>query len=294
MSESRVKQILEEWRAVANAASRSAEAPRPPRQAGSFAIAGAAVLVVLVVVALLIRGVQVFGGPASNGLGSQPSATPLVADVASPSPAETTSTSPTNVPSPSVPETSSPSPTAVVSPSPTAVATLLLLPNPGGTCVASQLVLGQATSQYEPSTFFSSHVGVRQPVRNAGADCMLTLPTVIGFADPSGPFQAVEVGNLAQQVCTKAPPGAGVDRVCKFVNPTSFQVKSGQTVTIEFNASWVNGDNPGLTPPPCAPTISDVTRAQFPLASGSITIEWDTALGGVCGSPPSVSVTVIS
>jgi hypothetical protein len=153
-------------------------------------------------------------------------------------------------------------------------------------------VVGQATSQYETGTIVSSHVGIRQPVQNTGADCVLELPQVVGFADQTGAFQAVEVGNLGQEVCKNAPPGAGVDRICNDVYPTSFQVKSGQTVTIEFNASWYNGNNPGFTPPPCAGTVSDVTRAEFPLASGSIEIAWDTALLEVCTSPSSVSVTV--
>jgi hypothetical protein len=172
------------------------------------------------------------------------------------------------------------------------VASSVPLPNPGGTCMANQFVVGQATSQGEPATIGTIHVGLRQPLQNTGADCVLALPTVIGFASPSGPFQAVEVGNLGQEVCKKAPPGAGVDRTCKYVNPTSFRVKSGQTVTIEFNAWWWSGDIADHTPPPCPGMISGVTRAEFPLASGSIDIVLDTALGEVCGSPPSVSVTV--
>ena len=194
--------------------------------------------------------------------------------------------------SPSLTAEASPNPTESASPIPTEVASSVPLPNPGGTCSASQLVVGQATSQYETGTIVSSHVGIRQPVQNTGADCVLELPQVVGFADQSGAFQAVEVGNLGQEVCKNAPPGAGVDRICKDVYPTSFQVKSGQTVTIEFRASWYNGNNPGFTPPPCAGTVSDVTRAEFPLASGSIEIVWDTALAEVCTSPSSVSVTV--
>ena len=296
MPESRVKQILDEWRAVANAAERPMEAPRPPRQAGSLGIAVAAVVVVVVLAALLIRGAQVFSVPSNTGLGPQSSTAPLGADVASPTPPQTASPNSTAVPSPMVPETSWPSLTAVASPSPTPVASSVPLPNPGGTCSADQFVVGQATSQGEPATMGTIHVGLRQPVQNTGADCVLALPTVIGFAGPSGPFQAVEVGNLGQEVCKNAPPGAGVDRMCKYVNPTSFRVKSGQTLTIEFNAWWWYGDfaNPGFTPRPCPGIISGVTRAEFPLASGSIDIVLDAALGEVCGSPPSVSVTVVN
>jgi hypothetical protein len=292
MPESRLKQILDEWRAVANAAERPVEAPTPPPRAGSVGIAVAAVVVVVVLAALLIRGAQVFSVPSNTGLGPQSSTAPLGAEVASPTPPATASPNSTAVPSPMVPETSWPSLTAVASPSPTPVASSVPLPNPGGTCSASQFVVGQATSQGEPATLGTIHVGLRQPVQNTGADCVLALPTVIGFAGPSGPFQAVEVGNLGHVVWEKAPPGAGVERLGHYVYPTSFPVKSGQTVRIEFNASWFNGDYPGFTPPPCAGTISGVTRAEFPLASGSIIIEWDTAFGEVCGSPPSVSVTV--
>jgi len=280
MAESRVKEILDEWRAVANAAPRPVEAPRPPRQVGSFGIATGAVAVVVVLVALLIRGGQQSGLPGSSALGSQSPAASLVADVASPIPQESASPRPTLVASPIPTESASPIPTGVASSAP--------LPNPGGTCSASQFVVGQATSQYETSVIVASHVGVRQPVQNTGADCVLELPKVIGFADQSGPFQAVVVPNMGQVTCKDTAAG----RECKYVYPTSFQVKSGQTVTIEFNASWFNGNNPGFAPPPCAGTVSDVTRSEFPLASGSIEIVWDTALLEVCTSPSSVSVTV--
>ena len=186
----------------------------------------------------------------------------------------------------------SPSPAGVASPSPAQVGSLLPLPNPGGTCSASQFVVGQATSEYVSSTVVTNHVGVWQPLRDAGADCVLALPKVIGLAAASGLFEAVEVANLGQEICKKAAPGTGLDRECRFVYPTSFQVQSGQTVTIELNASWWLGDSASQTPPPCAGTISNVTRAEFPLASDAIDFDWDTTVEEVCTSPTSMSVTV--
>ena len=184
----------------------------------------------------------------------------------------------------------SPSPFESAAPGPTPVASLLPLPNPGGTCSANQFLVGQSTSAYLPGTVSTFHVGVLQPVQNTGTDCLQVLPKVIGFADLSGPFHAVDVpiGNV--EMCKKAPAGSGDHRVCNYVSTTSMQINSGQTVTIEFDAQWPIASSP--TPPPCADSISDVTRAQFPLASGSLSIEWDIAFGEVCASPSRVSVTV--
>jgi hypothetical protein len=130
-------------------------------------------------------------------------------------------------------------------------------------------------------------------VQNTGPDCVLELPKVIGFADSTGAFQAVEVpiGNV--KICKKASPD---HQVCNYISATSLRIKSGQTVTIELGAQWQPSwlNFVGQTPQPCADAISDVTRAKFPLASGSISIEWDIAFGEVCTSPSNVSVGVTS
>jgi hypothetical protein len=263
MSDERTRQILDEWRAVANAASLPAEAPRPSRGVHRFGIAGAVVVVVVVFLALWARGGIAPGVPIGGSVGSGSAKTPSI--------------------------------TAV--PSPTETATPLALPNPGGTCSASQFVLGKATLSPAYGTLGTTAVFVIQLLRNAGADCVLALPKIIGLAAATGPFEAVRVPNGGHEVCRKAAPGTGLDRECKYVYPTSFMVRSGQSVRVVLGASWWNGDRdengkPLFSPPPCVDPISDVTRAEFPFASGSIEFGWDTVLKEVCTSPTSVSMEV--
>src|SRR6476661_10470851 len=93
-------------------------------------------------------------------------------------------------PSPTSSGTTSPSLTAATTPTPnpTEKALMLQLPNPGGTCTASQLIQGPATSTYDFSTLFSRVAEAFEPLRNAGVDCVLAVPTVVGLAAAFGPF----------------------------------------------------------------------------------------------------------
>jgi hypothetical protein len=125
---------------------------------------------------------------------------------------------------------------------------------------------------------------------------VLGLPEVIGLADATGAYEAVSVRNGGREVCADAPPETGLDRACKFVYPTSFKIRAGQSVRIELNGSWWSaGDaenSPSPSPTACAATIADVNRAEFPFPSGSIEFSWDTVLDEVCTSSPSLSVAL--
>lgn len=93
------------------------------------------------------------------------------------------------------------------------------LPNPGGTCAVSQFVVGHSTSG--PGYGLLPSVFVSQPVQNTGPECVLELPKVIGFANSTGAYQAVEVpiGNV--QICKKASPD---HQACNYRSPISTTV----------------------------------------------------------------------
>ncbi len=162
MSPSRITRILDEWRAVADAASLPSEAPRPSRSAYPLGVAGTAVAVVIVLVALLARGGWSPGetttGPSGSGSSTTPSATFPVA--------------PTST---------------VVAPS--------QVPSAGGTCSESQFVPGKATSAPGLGSVGTTSVFVTQPLRNTGGVCVLGLPRAIRVASASGLFQSVTVVN---------------------------------------------------------------------------------------------------
>jgi hypothetical protein len=192
------------------------------------------------------------------------------------------------VPSPTSLPTTSPSPTAAATPTPTPTETALTLhlPNPGGTCTASQLVEGPATSTYDLSTLFSRVAEAFQPLRNAGGDCVLVVPKLVGLAAATAPFAEVSLRNAGQESC--------VNSTCRTVYPTSFKIRSGQSVRIELRAWWPDSYSSSATPLPplCAHPINDVTRAEFPLASGVIEFKWDTVFHQVCASAGTVGVTL--
>ena len=148
------------------------------------------------------------------------------------------------------PETSlslGPTPTVLSAPS---------LPNPGGTCSASKFVVGTAIDDGPGfPTLGSGDDFVTLPLRNVGGECVLHLPATIAVASATGPFQAVRVLN------------AGI--------VTAFSVPAGGNVSIVLGDSWfVPSEFPQSegTPPACAGAISDVTRVEIPLASGSLQI----------------------
>jgi hypothetical protein len=157
------------------------------------------------------------------------------------------------------------------SPSPTELASSDPLPNPGGTCSASQFVLGKQTWGYGYGTIGTTVVFGTVPLRNVGADCVMALPTVIGVAAASGPFHAVAVRNTSPV--------------------TSWGSGSGQSLPIMLSASWPVGGQPSFSAPPCTDPIDDVSRIEIPLATGAIELDLPIVLHEVCTSPASVSMT---
>ena len=172
------------------------------------------------------------------------------------------------------------------------------LPSSGGTCSADQLVLGTATSGFTYSVLNYRHALFTQVVRNAGGDCVLGVPKVIGAATASGPLVAVSVNNTGNEVC--------VNSACHYVTPATYAIRSGQTFEIEFSVSWFVGANdangtPLYTAPPCVGEVTDVARVAFPVASGAIAIDLEAAsqqAGAsvpwhqVCSSPMSISFEI--
>jgi hypothetical protein len=152
------------------------------------------------------------------------------------------------------------------------------LPNPGGTCSAGQFVVGTPVDDGPGfGTFGSTDDFVTLPLRDVGGNCVLRLPTTIGVAPATGPFAAVNVLN------------SGV--------VTAFSVTSGGNVSIVLGDSWFIRSvfaQTGRTPPACAGAISDVSRVEIPLASGSLQIDLGTVWPEVCPDPASVSLTFVT
>jgi hypothetical protein len=171
-------------------------------------------------------------------------------------------------------------------PSPTATPAPLALPNPGGTCSASQIVVGTVTSGSGPGA--SPYAPVRfvyLPLSNVGSGCALHLPTVIGVASATGPFTAVSVEDTGTMTTTG-----------DIGSEQSASIGSGASLTIRLSDWWFVGFV-GATPPPCLNPVSDVTRVAFPLATGSLQIELPTPGGSalfqqVCSSPASMTANI--
>jgi hypothetical protein len=167
------------------------------------------------------------------------------------------------------------SPSALV---PTEIASSAGLPNPGGTCAASDFVLGTPT--YSKANGFptlgSTVVFATVPVRNTGASCVLALPRVLGVAGQTGPFRAAPV-SMAGPV-------------------TSWASGAGESLPLVISATWslaVRDSNGNAAGPGgwCEDPLVDVTRLQFPFASGSAVIDLPTTWLEVCLSSPSLAVT---
>ncbi|HEX7949750.1 MAG TPA: hypothetical protein VF494_05330 [Candidatus Limnocylindrales bacterium] len=172
------------------------------------------------------------------------------------------------------------------------------LPNPGGTCSDSQFVLGTGSSGFTFSTALTRHAYLFQPLRNAGAACTLAVPNVIGVASANGPWQAASANDAGNEVCA--------DSTCHYVTPPTYTIGAGQSLEIDFSVSWWVGANdangmPLYSAPPCGGAVEDVSRVEFPVASGVITIDLQAATpeGGssvpwhqVCSSPTSISFEI--
>ncbi len=100
MARSRTDEVLEGWKMVAHIASRPAVAPRPRtrRTSGPSGLVPAAAVVLLLVVALSVRGLGQGPTPSQPAVGATPSMAASPVATANPSP----SLSPTDMPTPSV------------------------------------------------------------------------------------------------------------------------------------------------------------------------------------------------
>lgn len=193
--------------------------------------------------------------------------------------------SPTTAPTPA----RSPAPRDTVAPSfgsfPAAAPSPVVLPNPGGTCTAGQFVTRSATLVGLPASLGTAHVLVTQPVENAGADCVLAVPEIIGLASGSEPLTAIEVRNLGVSICTNGS--------CHHEYPASVGIASGQRFEILVSAWWWLPTSDAVSHPPCDRLIADVSSAAFPMHEGTLAIAWATGiLREACSSPPSISVGV--
>jgi hypothetical protein len=161
----------------------------------------------------------------------------------------------------------------------------LQLPNPGGTCTASQFVEGPPGSSYNFSTLFSRVADAWQPLTNVGDACVLAVPTTVGMAAADSPFEPIALPNAGQQVCK--------NNICKDVYPASYRIASGDAVTLWLRASWPRNYGEGTPlPSSCQHPLSDVTRAMFPFASGAIAFTWETPFHEVCLGAASIGITV--
>lgn len=189
---------------------------------------------------------------------------------------------------PTVPPTQSPTvqPTAAsVSPSspiptiePTAAA--IELPNPGGTCVAASFVaVAPSISSFTFAALDTRHVAGRQDLRNIGAACDLAQPKVIGLGSATVDPVAVSVYSLGYSVCK--------DRMCHYEYPATTRVDAGVIVSVSFNTWWwTTAQEDRFSPVPCATTLTDVTRAVIPFATGQLEMSWETRIAEVCSADP--------
>jgi heat shock protein HslJ len=159
------------------------------------------------------------------------------------------------------------------------------LPNPGGTCTVSQLLIHESAIVGQPASLGTAHVLLTLPVENSGADCVLALPEVIGLASRTGPLTAVDVPNLGITVCEGDS--------CHHEYPASFSIRAGQRFDIRLNAWWWLPTADAPSHAPCGHLIADVSRVAFPVSDRTIDLAWATSVfHEVCAAPPSISVGV--
>jgi hypothetical protein len=254
MSGLRSTEVLAQWREEANAAVLPAEPPSPTRGGYPIGVVGTIVAVVVLLAALLARGYAPHSGePTDASVGSEPSASAR---------ARAPAILPTSVPSISPPATGSPA--ASTGPS-----------SFGQACSAKQLVLGKVTVAPGYGTLGTDSLFVTQPVRNAGGDCVFHVPRTIGVASAAGQLHVVASDNAG--------------------TATEFNISSGASVSVLLGAWWwVPGrlSGTGMSAPPCAGAISDVSRVSIQLGSDSLEVDLGTVWREVCTSPATVSITV--
>jgi len=180
MSDSRTQQILNEWRSVADAVVMSPAPPRPRSTAAPIGIALTAVSLVVIVVALSIRGHGMSPqGPAAGGPGSTPAtAASSVLPVATRSPTEDASSQELDV-----------------------------------ACVASQFVLGKTTNAPGFGTLGTASNFVTQQLQNVGDRCHFNLPPTVDVATATGPFEPVSAVNAGTRSSFDVAPGASLSMV---------------------------------------------------------------------------------
>jgi hypothetical protein len=146
-------------------------------------------------------------------------------------------------------------------------------PVSGPTCTAKQLVLGNVTIAPGYGALGTDAVFVTQLLRNAGEDCVFTVPETIGVSSTAGQFHMVGIQNTA--------------------TTTAVGIPSGATASIVLGAWWwVPGRVSGTESPPCSAAVEDVSRVSIPLASGTLEVNLGTVWREVCTTPASLSITV--
>jgi hypothetical protein len=168
---------------------------------------------------------------------------------------------------------------------PSVVGSAAELPNPGGTCQASQFVAGPPTSGYDMSTIVSRMATAFQPLTNTGAACVLAIPAIVALAGATGPYTAIGLSSEGQDVCVKSS--------CGTIYPSSYHVASGASIELSVRAWWaIDLDIATAPPPSCTQPLLDVRRADIPFASGDVEFTWEIPLRQVCPRQARLGITV--
>jgi len=145
----------------------------------------------------------------------------------------------------------------------------------GAQCTAVQLALGAQ----QPGTLFTSGgtatVSVTQDVRNTGGTCTLRLPATIEVAGSAGSFVAADVS---------ASGGS-----------ESHVIAHDQMVALALGSWWPSDGHklmPSRSSSWCKAPVTDVTRVQIPLASGSIQFRLQDTFQGVCQVPGTLALVL--
>jgi len=185
-----------------------------------------------------------------------------------------------------LPSPVAPSAAASQLPSPVAPSAVAIqLPSPGGTCTVDQFVVVPGGGSYDAGPLFTRVGAAFLRLRNVGEACLLARPTIIGMTDASNAREAVEVVNAGYWDCSGG--------ACRKVDATSFEVAPNQIGRIALRVQWPWSDDP-MNPPPqaCDDPLVNVTRVQFPFASGVHEMTLNAPFDQVCPGAGSVEITV--